>query len=154
MTQEPLLRLVALFSLGVITMNLTETGNAWAPRVLSILRIMTGLVLLQHPLSKLFGFPASNFMPKVGELTWIAGIIEIVGAPLLILGLFTRPVAFILAGELALAYFIGHMFGGRAPGFFPQLNGGSLAIMYCFACLYIAAAGPGPWSVDAMRGQK
>jgi putative oxidoreductase len=150
MTQEPLLRLFALFSLGVITMNFNETGAAWAPRVLSLLRIMTGLVLLQHPLSKLFGFPASNFMPKMGELPWIAGIFEIVGAPLLILGLFTRPVAFILAGLMACAYFIGH-----APrGFYPQLNGGSLAIMYSFVCLYIAAAGPGPWSVDAMRGQK
>jgi putative oxidoreductase len=149
MTQEP--RLAALcFSLGVITMNLTETGNAWAPRVLSLLRIMTGLVLLQHPLSKLFGFPASNFMPAVGTLPWIASLFEIVGAPLLILGLFTRPVAFILAGLMACAYFIGH-----APrGFYPQLNGGSLAIMYSFVCLYIAAAGPGPWSVDAMRGQK
>jgi putative oxidoreductase len=135
-------------------MNLTEIGNAWAPRVLSILRIMTGLVLLQHPLSKLFGFPASNFMPAVGTLPWIASLFEIVGAPLLILGLFTRHVAFILAGMLACAYFIGHMFGGRAPGFFPHLNGGSLAIMYCFVCLYISMAGPGPWSVDAARGQK
>ena len=131
-------------------MNLNETCAAWAPRVLSLLRIATGLVLLQHPLSKLFGFPASNFMPKVGELPWIAGIFEIVGAPLLILGLFTRPVAFILAGLMACAYFIGH-----APrGLYPQLNGGSLAIMYCFVCLYISMAGPGPWSVDAMRGQK
>ena len=86
-------------------MTLNETCAAWAPRVLSLLRIMTGLVLLQHPLSKLFGFPASNFMPKVGELPWIAGIIEIVGAPLLILGLFTRPVAFILAGADGLRLF-------------------------------------------------
>ena len=131
-------------------MNLNETGAAWAPRVLSLLRIMTGLVLLQHPLSKLFGFPASNFMPAVGTLPWIASLFEIVGAPLLILGLFTRPVAFILAGLMACAYFIGHQFGAR-PSFYPQLNGGSLAIMYCFVCLYIACAGPGPWSVDATR---
>lgn len=132
-------------------MNLNETCAAWAPRVLSILRIMTALVLLQHPLSKLFGFPASNFMPKVGELAWYAGAIELVGAPLLLLGLFTRPVAFILAGEMAFAYFIGH-----APrGFFPQLNGGSLAIMYCFVCFYLAFAGGGPWSADAIiRGEK
>ena len=132
-------------------MTLTETCAAWQPRVLSILRIMTGLVLLQHPLSKLFGFPASTFMPKVGELPWIAGIIEIVGAPLLILGLFTRPVAFILAGAMAAAYFIGH-----APrGFYPQVNGGSLAIMYSFVCFYLAFAGGGPWSADAIvRGEK
>ena len=90
-------------------------------------------------------------MPPVGALTWYAGIIEIIGAPLLLLGLFTRPVAFILAGELAFAYFIGH-----APrGFFPQVNGGSLAIMYCFVCFYLAFAGGGPWSVDAIiRGKK
>jgi putative oxidoreductase len=131
-------------------MALSDTCAAWAPRVLSILRIMTALVLLQHPLSKLFGFPASNFMPPVGALPWYAAIIEIIGAPLLLIGLFTRPVAFIVAGAMAAAYFIGH-----APrGFFPQVNGGSLAIMYCFVCFYISFAGPGPWSVDAMRGEK
>jgi putative oxidoreductase len=132
-------------------MALSDTCAAWAPRVLSILRIATALVLLQHPLSKLFGFPMSNNMPAMGTLTWYAGVIEIIGAPLLLLGLFTRPVAFILAGELAFAYFIGH-----APrGFFPQANGGSLAIMYCFVCFYLAFAGGGPWSADAIvRGEK
>ena len=152
MTQEPPLRLVALFSLGVITMNLNETGAAWAPRVLSLLRIMTGLVLLQHPLSKLFGFPASNFMPTVGTLPWIAGHLRdrrrAAADP--------RPVH--APGRLhprgpdGVRLF--HRPQRRAPSFYPQLNGGSLAIMYCFVCLYIACAGPGPWSVDAMRGQK
>jgi len=127
-------------------MALSDTCAAWAPRVLSILRIATALVFLQHPLSKLFGFPASTNMPAMGTLTWYAGIIEIIGAPLLLLGLFTRPVAFILAGEMAFAYFIGH----HPRGFFPQLNAGSLAIMYCFVFFYLAFAGGGPWSADAM----
>jgi putative oxidoreductase len=132
-------------------MALSDTCAAWTPRVLSILRIATALVLLQHPLSKLFGFPVATNMPAVGALTWYAGVIEIVGAPLLLIGLFTRPVAFILAGEMAFAYFIGH----SPRGFFPQVNAGSLAIMYCFVCFYLAFAGGGPWSADAIiRGEK
>lgn len=136
-------------------MALSDTCAAWAPRVLSILRIMAALLLLQHGLSKFFGFPvpwpAGGGAPAMFSLYWFAGVIEIVGSVLLALGLFTRPVAFILAGHLAFVYFIGH-----APrGFYPALNGGSLAIMYCFVCFYLAFAGGGPWSADAMiRGKK
>jgi putative oxidoreductase len=97
---------------------------------------------------KLFGFP-SPFMRQlaVGELVWIAGALELVGGALLVLGLFTRPTAFVLAGLMAFAYFIGH--AGR--GFYPILNGGNLAVLYCFVLLYLAAAGGGRWSLDARR---
>jgi putative oxidoreductase len=127
--------------------SLNPTLNAWAPRVLSVLRIMFALVLLQHALVKLFGFPMSvNFAP-VGSLPWIAACIEFVTGLLILFGFFTRPAAFVLAGTMAAAYFIGH--AGR--GFFPIQNGGNLAIMYCFTALYLVFAGPGPWSVDAQR---
>lgn len=127
--------------------NLTPTLNAWQPRMLSVLRIMFALVILQHPFVKLLSFPmAVNFAP-VGSLPWIAGLIEIVTGLLILVGFFTRPAAFLLAGTMAAAYFIGH--AGR--GFYPIQNGGSLAIMYCFTALYLFFAGPGPWSVDAQR---
>jgi putative oxidoreductase len=120
---------------------------AWTPRALSALRIMTGLMIIQHGMAKIIGFPAdpsiANFQPA--SLLWIAGFIELIGGALLILGLWTRPAAFILAGEMGVGYFIAH-----APkSFFPLLNGGTLAIMYCFTCLYLATAGAGPWGVDA-----
>ncbi|WP_425440765.1 DoxX family protein [Phreatobacter oligotrophus] len=115
--------------------------------MLSIVRIMFALVLLQHAFVKLFSFPmAVNFAP-VGSLPWIAALIEFATGLLLLAGFFTRPAAFLLAGTMAAAYFIGH-----APrGFYPIQNGGSLAIMYCFTALYLVFAGPGPWSVDAQR---
>jgi putative oxidoreductase len=132
------------------TMALTETTAAWAPRVLSILRIMTALLLLQHPLSKFLAFPAAMNFPATFSLIWFAGVIEIIGGILLLLGLWTRPVAFILSGELAFAYFIGH-----APrGFYPLTNGGEPAVLFCFIFFYLAFAGGGAWSVDAMRGGK
>lgn len=114
-----------------------------------MLRIMAGLLVLQHGLQKIAGFPAP-FMRQlaVGELIWFAGVIELVGGILIVIGLFTRPAAFIVSGLMAFAYFIGH--AGR--GFYPILNGGNLVVLYCFVLLYIAAAGPGPWSVDAKRG--
>ena len=131
-------------------MALSDTCAAWAPRVLSILRIMSALLLLQHGLSKFFGFPVAMNTPAMFSLYWFAGAIEIVGGVLLLLGLFTRPVAFILAGELAFAYFLGH-----APkGFYPLANGGEAAVLFCFVFFYLAFAGGGAWSVDAMRGQK
>jgi len=122
--------------------------SAWQPHVLSILRIVSGLLFLQHGLVKHFSFPGP-FMRQIvtGELVWYAGIIEIVGGALLALGLFTRPVAFVCSGLMAFAYFIGH--AGR--GFYPILNGGNLAILYSFVFLYLTSAGPGPWSIDAMR---
>jgi putative oxidoreductase len=127
--------------------SLNPTLNAWAPRMLSVLRIMAALVLLQYPFMKLLSFPAAvNFAP-FGSLPWIAAVIEIVTGLLILVGFFTRPAAFLLAGTMAAAYFIGH-----APrGFYPVQNGGNLPIMFCFTFLYLVFAGPGPWSVDAQR---
>jgi putative oxidoreductase len=122
---------------------------AWQPRLLSVLRIMAGLLFMQHGLVKLFSFPGPFMRPVVtGELIWFAAIIELVGGALLVVGLFSRWVAFLCSGLMAFAYFVGH--AGR--GFYPILNGGNLAILYCFVFLYIFAAGPGPWSLDAKRG--
>lgn len=125
---------------------------SWAPRVLSLLRIMTGLLFLQYGIAKLFKWPPIPMFEKVElfSLYGLAGSLELVGGILLILGLFTRPVAFIVAGEMAFAYFMGH-----APrGFMPILNNGGLAIMFCFVFLYLACAGGGPWSADAAMRNK
>jgi putative oxidoreductase len=126
----------------------TNMLQSWAPRGLAALRIVTGLLFLQHPLMKFFGFPAP--MPGVSHLPpliQVAGGLELVGAPLIILGLFTRPVAFILCGEMAVAYWMAH-----APrSFWPALNMGEGAILFCFIFLYLVFAGPGAWSVDGLR---
>ena len=124
-----------------------------APYLLSLLRIMSALLLLQHGTQKLLDFPAraaGRAAPEFLSLIWWAGAIELVGGVLLAVGLFSRPVAFILSGELAFAYFIGH--AGR--GFFPILNAGELAALYCFVFLYLAAAGPGPWSLDRLVSER
>jgi putative oxidoreductase len=126
---------------------MNETLAAWTPRALSVLRIITGLLIIQHGMGKLLGFPALPAYANVQlmSLSGAAGVIELIGGALLILGLWTQPAAFILSGEMAFAYFIGH-----APkSFYPLVSGGTLAIMYCFTCLYLACAGAGPWSVDA-----
>lgn len=131
-------------------MSLSQTASAWAPRVLSILRIAAGLLLLQHGTTKLLGFPVSqmNGIP-VSTMPGLAGVFELVGGALIIIGLFTRPTAFILSGMTAVAYFYAH-----APqGFYPLLNGGELAALYSFVFLYLACAGGGVWSVDAKRGR-
>lgn len=134
--------------------SITVKWRSWAPYLLSILRIVFAFLFMQVGTAKLFGFPAP-VMPgggtaPLGSLAWVAGVLETVGGPLLFLGLFTRPVAFVLSGEMAFAYFIGH-----APnGFWPVLNQGALAVVYCFLLLYFSAAGAGPWSVDAIREQK
>jgi putative oxidoreductase len=132
---------------------MNETLAAWAPRALSVLRIITGLLIIQHGMGKLLGFPALPMYANVQlmSLSGAAGVIELIGGALLILGLWTQPVAFILSGEMAFAYFIGHMFkaGIAAPVFHPLLSGGTLAALYCFTCLYLSTAGPGPWSADA-----
>jgi putative oxidoreductase len=122
--------------------------SPWQGQLLSVLRIISGLLFLQHGLMKLFSFPGP-FMRAVatGELIWFAGLIELIGGLCLVIGFQTRLVAFICAGLMAAAYFMGH--AGR--GFYPILNGGNLAVLYCFVFLYISAAGPGPWSVDAKR---
>jgi putative oxidoreductase len=129
-----------------------STLNAWAPRVLSILRIVTGLLFLQYGFAKLLKWPPVPMFEKVElfSLYGAAGAMELVGGILLILGLFTRPLAFILCGEMAFAYFLGH--AGRA--FYPIQNGGNLAIEFCFVFLYLVFAGPGPWSVDALLRRK
>jgi len=119
----------------------------WAPRMLSVLRIVAGLLFFAHGTQKLLGFPASEFSPEVLSLPWIAGALELVGGPLLIVGLFTRPVAFVLSGQMAVAYWMAH--APQSP--FPVLNGGDSAILYCFVFLYLVVAGPGPWSLDALR---
>jgi putative oxidoreductase len=122
--------------------------STWAPRMLSVLRIMTGLQFLQHGTQKWFSFPtrAMDF-PGIISLIGFQAFLEVVGGILIILGLFTRPVAFILAGNMAVAYFMVH-----APkSFFPALNGGDAAILFCFVFLYLAVAGGGPWSLDARR---
>src|ERR1700710_484920 len=126
---------------------MNDTFAAWTPRALSVLRIVTGLLIIQHGMGKIIGFPAFPAYANVQPMSMIgaAGFIELIGGALLILGLLTRPAAFILAGEMAFAYFIAH-----APrGFYPLINGGPRAILYCFPCLYLACAGAGPWSVDA-----
>ena len=117
----------------------------WAPRLLSVLRIVTAFVFIQHGTMKLLGFPAGP-MGNVAlfSLVGFAGVLEIVGGSLVLLGLFTRPAAFILSGEMAFAYFLAH-----APhGFSPLLNQGEAAVLYCFIYLYLAAAGGGTWSLD------
>ena len=123
--------------------------DVWAPRALAALRIMTGLLFIEHGTQKLFGFPvAPSFgLPAAFSMLWIGAILESVGGLLIVLGLFTRPVAFLLAGEMAVAYFMFH-----APrGFFPIVNAGEGAILYCFIFLYLAAAGAGAWSLDGAR---
>ena len=126
---------------------MTEALAAWAPRALSLLRIITGLLIIQHGMGKIIGFPVVPMYAAVKPLSLIgaAGFIELIGGALLIIGLWTRPVAFILSGLMAFAYFIGHF----PKGFHPLINGGTLAALYCFACLYLSTAGAGPWSVDA-----
>jgi putative oxidoreductase len=126
----------------------------WAPQLLSVLRIVVAFLYFQVGSAKWFAFPAA-IMPgggtaPVGSLVWFAGVIEVVGGTLFLLGLFTRPVAFILSGEMAFAYFIGH-----APnGFWPVLNQGAPAVFYCFTFLYFSAAGAGPWSLDTLRARR
>jgi putative oxidoreductase len=129
---------------------MNETLAAWTPRALSVLRIIAGLLIIQHGMGKIIGFPVYPAYANVQlmSLSGAAGVIELIGGALLILGLWTQPVAFILSGELAFAYFIGHMFKA-APVFHPLLNGGTLAALYCFTFLYLSTAGAGPWSLDA-----
>ena len=127
-------------------MPIEQTAVSAAPYVRSIVRIVVALLFLEHGLSRLFGWPSPLPTPPMLSMYWFAGAIELCGGILLGLGLFTRPAAFVMSGEMAFAYFLSH-----APrGFFPILNGGDGAILYCFIFLYFAFAGPGPWSLDAM----
>ncbi|MGA8196347.1 MAG: DoxX family protein [Acetobacteraceae bacterium] len=128
---------------------LARQMDAWEPRVLSIVRIMTGLLFMEHGLSKLFNFPAPfpGGQPTMFQLLWFAGVIETVGGLLLAVGLFIRPVALIMSGEMAIGYFYAH----NPKSFFPLMNGGDGAILYCFIFLYFFVAGGGAWSVDRFR---
>jgi putative oxidoreductase len=127
----------------------TSLRLTWEPRTLSILRIITGLLFLQFGLNKLFNFPATaNHVPYdlFTLVPGLAGLLETFGGILIVFGLFTRPVAFILSGEMAFAYFMAH-----APrGFFPAQNAGTAAILFCFVCLYLWVAGGGEWSLDRL----
>jgi putative oxidoreductase len=125
--------------------------SKWQPTVLSLFRFITGLLLLQFGIAKIFKFPAGTQFDKVELFSLIgaAGMLELVLGGLLMIGLFSRPVAFILSGEMAFAYFIAHF----PRGFYPLINNGSLAILFCFACLYLATSGGGPISVDAARNK-
>ena len=136
------------------TTTLAARWRSWPPNLLSILRIVAAFVFIQFGSAKLLAIPAA-VMPGGGtapltSLPGFAGSLELVGGALLLLGLFTRPVAFLLAGEMAFAYFMGHF----PQGFWPVLNQGTPAILFCFIWLYISSAGPGPWSLDALRRDK
>jgi putative oxidoreductase len=129
-----------------------ETLTAWAPRVLSVLRVYAGLLLFAHGTAKILGFPAVASFANIqtGSLTWTSGMIELIGGPLFTIGLCTRPVAFVLSGFTAVAYFM-----VSAPkGFHPILNNGEVASLFCFVFFYFVFAGPGPWSVDAAMKRK
>ena len=121
----------------------------WQPQMLALLRIVTGLLFLEHALIKLAGFPPGGKpgLQDVGSFLWIAGLIELVTGVLVTLGLFTRVAAFIAAGEMAYAYWFVH----AKMGLYPAVNMGEAAILFCFVFLYLAAAGPGAWSVDGAR---
>ncbi|SCB34670.1 putative oxidoreductase [Bradyrhizobium shewense] len=123
------------------------------PVLLSLFRFVTGLLLFQYGVAKLFKFPVLPYFANIPPLIYAAGTLELVLGALLMLGLFTRLTAFILSGEMAFAYFMGHMLKGETPVFLPLLNGGTSAILFCFACLYLSAAGGGSVSVDAVMGK-
>ena len=133
------------FGKGTVIMDLAPIAAAWQPRLLGLLRIVTALLLLQHGTAKLFGFPHVAMFDNVQllSLLGIAGVLELAGGVLLLLGICTRPVAFILSGEMAFAYFLVH----AQKSFFPILNQGELAVLYCFVLLYLAVAGGGAWSL-------
>lgn len=120
--------------------------DRWTPYVLGLLRIITALLFLEHGTGKLLGFPDSSMaFPPAWSLFWVAGWIEVLGSLLLLVGLFTRPAAFLLAGEMAIAYWMIH--APQSP--FPMINNGEAAILFCFIFLLFAATGPGKWSLDA-----
>lgn len=135
-----------------------DTLSRYAPQALAVLRIVTALLFIEHGTAKLFGFPV---MPSMGgaapggeglpPLILIGGILEAFGGLAVLVGLFTRPVAFILSGEMAVAYWMMHVPKG---GFFPLVNGGDSAVLFCFVFLYLVFAGPGAWSVDGLRASR
>ncbi len=130
---------------------MTKIEGRWAGEALSLLRIVAALLFLLHGTSKLIGFPPFPMdLPKPGDLLWFGAVLELVGGLMLLVGIFSRPVAFILSGEMAVAYWMFH-----APrSTFPSVNEGEAAILFCFIFLLIAAAGAGPWSLDAKRDRR
>ncbi len=128
-------------------MAIFDNLSRYRPQALGALRIMTALLFISHGTQKLFGFPASQMDGSLPTMLLVAALLEFVGGILVLIGLFTRPVAFILSGQMAVAYFIAH----GPKSFFPALNGGDAAILFCFIFLYLFVAGPGAFSVDERR---
>jgi putative oxidoreductase len=132
-------------------MTVTELETVWAPRMLAVLRIVTALLFMEHGTTKLLGFPPSEMpAPAFLSLFWFSGVLELVGGALVLIGLFTRPVAFVLSGLMAVAYFMVH----AKQGFWTILNRGELAALYCFIFLYLAFAGGGSLSFDRIVRRK
>jgi putative oxidoreductase len=133
-------------------MALADTAALWAPRLLSILRIVAAFLFIAHGTQKLFAFPVLEPKPTVElfSLFGLAGVIELVGGLLLLVGLLTRPVAFLLSGEMAVAYFMAHF----PRSFWPILNNGEHTVLFCFLFLYLAAAGGGEWALDRARDRR
>ena len=129
----------------------TAFFETWRPRALAVLRIVTAYLFITHGTAKLFGIPHQAMFDglKLMSLTGVAGMLELVGGALMLIGLFVRPVAFVMCGFMAVAYFMAH--GSQGNVLVPMLNKGELAVLYCFVFLYFTAAGAGAWSVDAMR---
>ena len=137
-----------------MTDSLAARWISWTPYFLSLLRIIAAFLFIQYGSTKILGWPA-EVMPGGGtaplaSLAGAAGLIELIGGALMLVGLFSRPVAFLLSGQMAVAYFKGH----AGQGFWPVLNGGAPAVIFCFVWLYISAAGGGPWSLDAMMRRR
>jgi len=135
-------------------MSLDRYSAAYQPYLLSLFRFITGLLLFQYGIAKIFKFPPLPYFANPPPLIMTAGAIELVLGGLLAVGLLTRLAAFVLSGEMAFAYFLGHMFKTGEPVFHPLNNGGTAAILFCFACLYLSASGGGPISVDAAIGAR
>jgi putative oxidoreductase len=125
-------------------MQFFERLGQYRPQALAVLRIVVALLFIEHGTMKLFGFPAPQGGDSLPPLLLVAALLEVIGGILLVIGLFTRPVAFILSGQMAVAYFMAHF----SKGFWPALNGGEAAIMFCFVFLYLVFSGPGAWALD------
>jgi len=132
--------------------GIVRSASAWAPRILSVMRVVVGLLYFLHGTQKIFEVPFNKFTQGIEPwmLNWFAGMLETIGSPLIILGLLTRPVAFLLSGEMAIAYFL--RYAGR--GFLPVTNGGEIPVLYCFVFFYFAFAGAGEWSLDALLARR
>jgi putative oxidoreductase len=126
-------------------MNLTIVPASWTPKLQAVLRIMAGLLFLEHGTGKFLHFPALHGLDQMpGGLLVFTGLMELIGGAMIVLGVFTRPVAFVLSGFMAAAYFMAHL----PNSFFPALNNGEPAVLFCFVFLFLAAAGPGAWAID------